>query len=202
MPKIIDKKLKKESILQAAIVVFAEKGIQKSKMIDIANYAKIGKGTIYEYFDSKESIFIEAYRTHFREMEQQVLAIRASEDRAMEKLKKLTQNILIDFFSGNSDFAGLMMDFWAEGIRNKDEKMLGVINLKGMYSMFREVISSILQQGIDEGVFRSMNKSAVASSIIGSFDGLLLQWAVDHDAIKPKIVAEQWIDVLFHGIKI
>ena len=39
--------------------VFAKKGVAKTKMIDIATIARVGKGTIYEYFASKEDIFRE-----------------------------------------------------------------------------------------------------------------------------------------------
>ena len=201
MPRIVDKEQKKKEILQAAVLVFAEKGIQKSKMIDIARQAKIGKGTIYEYFESKEDVFKEAYLSHFKEIEERIFQIAQSEERALLKIKNLTKSILINFFSHNMDFAGIMMDFWAEGIRTKDKEILAVINLKEMYALFREVLISVLQQGIDEGTFREMDKNVVASAIIGSFDGLLLQWILDKDVFNLQTVVDEWLEVLINGIK-
>ncbi len=201
MPKIIDKAQKRKEILQAAMRVFAEKGIQKSKMIDIANRAKIGKGTIYEYFDSKEGIFKEAYLAHFKEIEERIFQIMRSGDTALHKIHNLTKTVLTDFFSENSELAGIMMDFWAEGIRTKDEEILDVINLKEMYAVFRNILIEVLQQGIDEGSFREMDKKAVASAVIGSFDGLLLQWTLDRNIFDLQSVTDEWLNVLINGIK-
>ncbi len=201
MPRIVDKERKKKEILQAAVLVFAEKGIQKSKMIDIARQAKIGKGTIYEYFESKEDVFKEAYLSHFKEIEERIFQITRSDEQALLKIQNLTKSILMDFFANNMDFAGIMMDFWAEGIRSKDKEILAVINLKEMYALFREVLISVLQQGIDEGTFREMDKNVVASAIIGSFDGLLLQWILDKDVFDLQTVVDEWLKVLINGIK-
>ncbi len=201
MPKIVNKEQKKIEILQAAIHVFAEKGIQKSKMIDIAKKAGIGKGTIYEYFDSKENIFEEAFHIHFSQMEEQVVRIAGSNNDAVTKLKILVRSSLVGFFNKHGEFAGIMMDFWAEGIRQKDEKMLGIINLKEMYAMFRGVIADILQQGIDEDVFKNMNKFTIASVIIGSLDGLVLQWIIDRNAIDIEGVADELLSIIVTGLK-
>jgi AcrR family transcriptional regulator len=60
-PIVVDKAKKKTDILNAAIEVFATKGVANAKMNDIAIAANIGKGTIYEYFSSKEDIFSTAF---------------------------------------------------------------------------------------------------------------------------------------------
>ncbi|MDP6593244.1 MAG: helix-turn-helix domain-containing protein, partial [Candidatus Marinimicrobia bacterium] len=48
---------KRTQIIQAAIKVFARKGLERGKIADVAKEAGIGKGTVYEYFRSKEEIF-------------------------------------------------------------------------------------------------------------------------------------------------
>ncbi|MGG3928644.1 TetR family transcriptional regulator [Metabacillus fastidiosus] len=47
---------KKEKIVQAAIEVFKEKGIEKTKISDIVKLANIAQGTFYLYFPSKLSV--------------------------------------------------------------------------------------------------------------------------------------------------
>ena len=66
MPRSIDKQAKKQDIIKAAMKVFAQKGFANTKMADVAEMANIGKGTIYEYFKSKEEIF-EFVFSHFME---------------------------------------------------------------------------------------------------------------------------------------
>lgn len=45
------------TIMDAALDVFAEKGLQNATMDDVAQKAEISKGTIYLYFKSKEHLF-------------------------------------------------------------------------------------------------------------------------------------------------
>src|SRR4051794_1460766 len=46
-----------QEILEAALAVFAERGFAAARMEQIAARAGVSKGTIYLYFDSKESVF-------------------------------------------------------------------------------------------------------------------------------------------------
>lgn len=50
-------KNKEEVIIQSGISIFVEKGYGKTKVSDIAKHAGVGKGTVYEYFSSKDDIF-------------------------------------------------------------------------------------------------------------------------------------------------
>ena len=60
---------KRENILDAATDVFSRYGFHGAKMEDIAKEANIGKGTIYGYFDSKESLFYEIIKHGIKEYE-------------------------------------------------------------------------------------------------------------------------------------
>ncbi|MBR2576503.1 MAG: TetR/AcrR family transcriptional regulator [Firmicutes bacterium] len=47
---------KRRKILDAALELIREKGLEDTRIIDIANKAGIGKGTVYDYFTSKEEV--------------------------------------------------------------------------------------------------------------------------------------------------
>ena len=51
-----------EEILDAAFQVFCENGFVRTKLEDVARAAGVSKGTLYLYFDSKESLFREMVR--------------------------------------------------------------------------------------------------------------------------------------------
>jgi len=53
---------KRENILASATDVFSNKGFHMTNIMDIANHAGIGKGTVYEYFDSKSDLFVEVLK--------------------------------------------------------------------------------------------------------------------------------------------
>lgn len=51
---------RKELVIASSIEVFIEKGIENTKMTDIAEKAKIGVASVYRYFKTKTEIVIEA----------------------------------------------------------------------------------------------------------------------------------------------
>lgn len=53
---------RREALLLAAMEVFQEKNFEQASMDDIAARAGSSKATLYRYFDSKESLFIELVR--------------------------------------------------------------------------------------------------------------------------------------------
>jgi AcrR family transcriptional regulator len=55
---------KKKVIAEVAEKLFHRYGYAKTSLEDIAREAKLGKGTIYYYFNSKEDIFFEVVREH------------------------------------------------------------------------------------------------------------------------------------------
>lgn len=55
---------KREAILAAGLDLFAERGFHGTSVPEIAQRAKVGAGTIYRYFESKEALVNVLYREH------------------------------------------------------------------------------------------------------------------------------------------
>ena len=51
-----------QQIIEAALDVFAERGLASARLEDIAKRAGVSKGTIYLYFPNKEALFREVVR--------------------------------------------------------------------------------------------------------------------------------------------
>jgi AcrR family transcriptional regulator len=62
------KALQRESIMRAAVHVFARHGYEPAKLDQIAQMAKVGKGTIYNYFPSKYDLYITVLSESLEEM--------------------------------------------------------------------------------------------------------------------------------------
>ena len=199
-PKIVDKDAKKIEIIHAAVKVFSEKGMVKAKMADIALEAGIGKGTIYEYFRSKEEVFASGFQMFFQGMENQIESALSSTTDPVEQLKLLINLSFKSFLQHGSDLAMIMMDFWAEVIRNKDEKILNSIDLRQIYHEFRIMIQSIINNGIEQGVFRQVDTHNVAALLIGALDGIMLQWIMDQKVIDLDKITDSVIDNFLYGL--
>ena len=75
MARIVDRDAKRGQIIEAAAGVFARKGFEAALMGDVAAAAGISKGSLYDYFDSKERLFFAVFEWSQR----QVLAASAAQ---------------------------------------------------------------------------------------------------------------------------
>jgi len=197
-PKIVDKEEKKQQILEAAIRVFAKFGLPNTRMLHIAQAAGIGKGTIYEYFRSKEDLFIAAFNAFVKEsntrIEKRVRQIHDPE----EKLRAYFRGWIEIADSDVMELADIMLDMWAEGIRSTEEK--DKFNLKGMYENYREQIVQILDEGVRQKKFKPMDTTIVSSIIIGTLDGLFIQWIMDRDIFQIREAMETLERIIIDGL--
>jgi AcrR family transcriptional regulator len=71
-----------EEILCAAVQVFGEEGFARTKLEDVARKAGVSKGTLYLYFDSKDTLFREMVKARitpvFAEAEQAIRGFQGS----------------------------------------------------------------------------------------------------------------------------
>lgn len=187
-------------IIQAAARVFAHKGFKASLMADIAETAGIGKGTIYQYFRSKEDLFYAVFQWLVKQSSRSIAeAIQALEGNSATRLKRIS-HLVISSWLEMIDFYTLVLEFWsaaASSVRSDEFKQL----FKDSYRQFREIISMVLQDGIREGTFsRHVNAEAVAAAIVGTWDALLLQRWFD-PLFDPLAVGEHFVDVILKGLE-
>lgn len=178
--------------------VFAKNGLNATKMTDIALAAGIGKGTIYEYFKSKDDIFWGAFNFMMEDMETQMAKKLFKVTDPAEKLVAI-----IEAFFGSlemfQDSSYIMFDFWAEGIRKRDDSANNF--LKKLYIDYRKLIASILEEGKIAGAFRDIDSNIVASTILGAMDGLILQWILFGQDYDVKKALSEFTNMVLVGIK-
>ncbi len=199
MPRVVDKEEKRTKIIQAAIHVFAQKGFNRTKAIDIAKAAGVGKGTLYEYFRSLNEIFAAAFHDFLKQMDS---AIHDQLDKESDPLKQIELFVKITFneFLNAGELAKVMMDFWAEGIRTRSDEILNTINLDEMYNTYRTLLSGIIKSGIKQNVFRKVDPKLTASMMIGVLDGLYLQYIMNPNVFDFNKMSQTLIDIFLNGI--
>ena len=62
----------REKILDCAEKVFSSKGYYESQVSDISRMAKVAKGTVYQYFTNKESLFVTLIEEYVSAWEKEV----------------------------------------------------------------------------------------------------------------------------------
>ncbi len=104
---------RRDQILQAATTQFSHSGFQKTDVQQIADAIKVGKGTIYRYFPTKEALF---FATVDRAMGQVEAYIRDVVEHEKDDLLRLKRAVTayIEFFRAHPDLIELFVQERAE----------------------------------------------------------------------------------------
>lgn len=190
---------KREQILNAAADIFARQGFAGTLMADIAVAAMVGKGTLYEYFPSKEELFFAVYQ---RVVERQEAATRVGADRlggsAADRLRALNQTVVSACLELQAMY-GLVIEFWAAAGHRKMQERFKQTFREG-YRGYREVVTALLEDGRRHGAFRpDVDSAALAAALVGMWDALGLQAWFD-PRFDARTSADAFIDALLRGI--
>ena len=193
------KKDKKNLIIEAAAQIFAQKGYARASVADIALKAGIGKGTIYEYFKSKEDLFFAVFEWFIWQTDAVAkVRISALGGTAAERLKALSDSVM-GMWEEIEDAFILTMEFWAASsssrLRDRIKKAF-----RNLYKEFRATVVALIKDGIDRGEFRpDVKPEPVAAAMVGTWDALFLQ-AWFEENFDPAATAEAFIEVLLRGL--
>ncbi len=81
---------KRIEIINAAIKVISELGFEGAKIEDIAKEAGIGKGTVYEYFESKNTLFLEMIHYSVLQYQEGLVRVLAEGDNMLAKISNFS----------------------------------------------------------------------------------------------------------------
>lgn len=143
---------RRERILSDAVRLFATRGLQATKISDIAKAAGMSQGLMYHYFSSKEDIFVEIIRIAFARMNQAAQELEALDVSAKQKLEIAIRHIM-DSLSSNQDFAWFSALIAASSISDATPPRARAIIEKERDVPYR-VVERIAQQGQRDGTVR------------------------------------------------
>lgn len=181
MPKIVDKDQKKKIILGAAVTVFSRKGTAAARIADIAEEAGIGKGTIYEYFSSKEEIFTTCFEYFMNEINTAVMEQIYMVGDPLAKFSAFFDAWITALSSPVMSSFRIMIEFWAEGIRSSN--VGSGFDMAAMYGEYRLMIQNLLDDCVSREKIPYIDTHYIAAGIIGAMDGIMLQWVLDPEAL-------------------
>ena len=197
-------KSKREMILDAAFTLFIEKGYLDAKIIDIADAAGIGKGTVYEYFESKDAIFLELFRTRVAAGFECLSELLSKEIFCVQKIREYLNielaNISQYTFSKNF-FTDLVLK--SDAFRNPDL-------IEGIRLLIRKnftILRDIVEEGIRKGEFRDTEPALAAVYLLGAIN---LYVSIDFSpdglneflpAKKVEEYREDFFGLLLNGLK-
>ena len=153
-----------KQILDAALSVFAERGLAAARLDDIAKLAGLSKGTIYLYFPNKEELFREVVRTS-------IVAYIARAEEFFESERDPVQALLkwMDSYWGwlrSPVFPGIHRLVGAELTNFPD---LSAFYATEVIERAQRLVCGMLERGMDAGVFRRMDPLVAARMLSALF---------------------------------
>ena len=187
------KEEKVESILNTAKKMFGRYGLKKTTLDEIARMARVAKATIYNYFGSKDHVYLEVLR---REANEIVEKISFSVGQEVLPNDKIVAFARAKFLYMRKAINILNLD--REGI----EKLLpGAESIRAeLFKREVDILRSILKEGVEKGVFCLNNVPLAASAIGHALRGFEFNWLVQESEEQIEHYLNELINIAFYGL--
>jgi len=196
MPKIVDKKEKTEIIAVAALKTFRECGYNKTRMVDIAQMAEMGKGTLYEYFKDKADILRFAFDQYFSVFSQGILEAMAEKTKPSDKILAL-----VDFALRHAaeweDHCAIYVDYFGAA-RIEERKRF---SLSDIYTEMKNILENLIKEAQSAGeIDEQFDPSAVAELLISIYDGIVLHKIFDGQRVAMDLIRQTAMTLITQGV--
>jgi len=139
----------RDSILRAAIKVFAKHGYDGGSVEKISKAAKSYDRMIYYYFGSKEGLFIAVLEETYRRFNDAESALALSTDHPVESLKVVI-HFMLGYYSKHPEFVTLLN---SENL-HRGKHIAKSLRAHEYSSAAIGVVDQLLRSGAEQGIFR------------------------------------------------
>ena len=159
-------------IINAATKIFAKKGFFQAKVSEIAKEAKVADGTIYLYFENKDSILISLFEEQMKRVLDDMREEISKETDAVKKIEKFALNHL-KLIEQNKDVAEIIQ----VELRQSSKFMKEYKNEK--FAEYLNLIGDIIQEGQEKGTFKKDIIPGIAKrAFFGALDEMSRFWVL------------------------
>ena len=187
----------RDKLIDIARQLFAHKGIENTTMNDIAIAAEKGRRTIYTYFKNKRDIYNAVVETESDKVLSKLSEIAKLQIPADEKLMEF----IFQRFDAMKDLVhrnGSLRAGFFHDVR-KVERARKVTSPKEVH-----ILETILQEGVDSGIFRIKHVDKTAMVMILCLQGLDVPYIRENFrelGIEKDKLRDYLSDFILYGIK-
>lgn len=185
---------KEEKIIQAAIEVFREKGIEKTKVSDIVKAAGIAQGTFYLYFPSRLSVMPAIAKN----MVERIIATLDEGISSHKPFEQQLEEVVEMVFLITKDYGDIVALIYA-GIAQTEH----LKEWENIYAPYYDWMSHFLFSGQQQGMIRdSIDPTRSAKLMIGLIESAAEQIYLFDDSKDEtmKLLKVELIDFLSHAL--
>lgn len=190
----IKRERKREKILDAAAELFSTKHYHEVMMDDVAKLISVAKGTVYNYFTSKEELYFTIMHTR---MESLLLILKQkieSEQNSIDSLRAFVIHLYMFMMKHRKFF----LIYQRETLNKQNSFCEDMLSLE---KQMKQMITQIISRGESEGVFRKVDEDFVISLIFGSIYGAVQRGIIENiPDEKINKEREEIFDFVLHGL--
>jgi AcrR family transcriptional regulator len=198
MPKLTTQRkqllthMMKEAIFEATTIVLSEHGAKGLTMDRVAAAAKLAKGSLYNYFRSKEDLLRFVYDRIIEPIAQHVEQIATGDLPALAKLERM----LCTLFEQTAQHRGVL------GVLLRDDLGRDVCetSLQSARQNARQYFVTIFDQGMREGVFRPFDALSGAEIFFAALDKIFERHLLAGQSPPVGEVVQQIMGLLLYGV--
>lgn len=174
---------KKQKLIEAAIAIFTEKGLEKTKISDIVKHAGVAQGTFYLYFPSKLAIM----PAIAEEVVKEILAVAKKEVNSRAAFtEQLNQLVEVSFTLTNRYSEVIALTY--AGLASSDY----LTEWETIYEPYYEFVAAILEEAIQKKEMDvTLNPKQMARLIIGLTESAAEQLYLYDTKPSQQLIEEQ-----------
>ncbi len=185
---------RRAEMVAAAARLFSERGYHGTSIQHLADALGLQKGSLYSHIGSKEELLFDVVNDgaeRFLERGERALQLQAM---ATVRLRRLLVSH-IETAIEHLDAATVFLNEWRYLSTDKRAE------IQAKRDRYEEIVRKIIQDGIDEGEFRSDANVRFAARLVLSAGNWTYAWFKPGGELGPTAIGEMFADLLIRGIK-
>jgi len=181
------KKIKRSTILNAAIKLYSENGFAETKVAEIAKEAGVSFGTVFTYFDSKEALYESAFLEPLEEIKTYFIEIEKHfKGEPLEVVKEMI-DCHVQLFSMRNEYLRIIQQVL--GRPDRFPKLFNELN--DFVNGFIVSIHPVIEAGQKLGYFYKEPTSLIAKSYLSILNGMRLTFVDESTSLIWKDITRQ-----------
>ncbi|MBN1853681.1 MAG: TetR/AcrR family transcriptional regulator [Pirellulales bacterium] len=189
--RLVDSMMR-DAIYEGALEVLEEFGLNGATMDRVAAAAGVAKGSLYNYFHSKDELLTFVHERTVQPLEETIQQIATTHQTAAEIIESMAHHWRRYVVEHRAAFQILIRNSNTEGI-------LEEASTRTEQAM-RDLIRKIILQGIEAGEFRPIQAQYVSEMILAAAKGLLEAEFAEKNPRSDEETIGTLIGVFLHGL--
>jgi len=171
----------REEILAVALRLFSDRGFHNVSMQEIAEEAEFSVGTLYNLFESKESLFVELMKAGIERIGQLLIPVLDSNQEEDKKLSEFIR-VHVDMIEGNVEFIKLYISQY--GMSTSVNPILKDISV--LKKTVAAKLENLIKAGMQKQIFRRVHPEIVALSLRATLEAFGFESSEHFDRVAVK----------------